>query len=137
MFVVDDKRHFRHRGVGAEPVVAAHTDDQAVIEGHQGHAALVVDAREELGFLSLQRLLDPEEAEVPALVAEPPVKRDELVSILRFDRTNLNHVSVGQDRIEFVFGRIARHPPEVSGRRIRPGRAAQPAPGSSGHECFG
>ncbi len=66
----DCEGHLRGVGVARLPVVAGEPDHLAVEHGDHRHPVRVVDVGEEVDFLGLEGLLDPEEPEVPGLGAQ-------------------------------------------------------------------
>ena len=68
----------------------------------KGHPVHVVDLSEVLDLLGCQPVLDPEEAEVTALLTELVEEGDEGFGVIGCDGAELGDASIAEDDIEFI-----------------------------------
>ena len=90
-------------------VVAGQPDHPAVQDRDQCHPIRVIDIREELDFLRLEGLLDPEEPEVPGFRAESLEEFDQERPVTSLDRPDPRSAAVPERYIEFVLGWVFGH----------------------------
>ena len=109
MLVGNRKGHLRRPFLVVLAVVAGQPDHSAVEYRDERHTVRVIDSREELDFLRLQGLFDPEEPEVSGFGPEPLEEFDEERPVIGLDRPDPRPATVPKRDIQFVLGRILGH----------------------------
>jgi hypothetical protein len=91
------------------PVVAGQTDHLPIEQGDQRHPIGIVDMGEELDFLRLQCLLDPEEAEIARLGPETLEELDQERAVVGLDRSDARPAPIAQGHVQFVLRWVSGH----------------------------